>query len=677
MAENIEELVISLKADVAGLKASLETAKAETSTFAKGMESILGELQKAFIEVFAVAKIIEFVADGIKNFASFDQQLEQTIQNIERFDKAANVSRESVRDWGEAIEKTTLFTKDEAVASLNKLVTMTHNFADSQGLAKTAMDFATVAHVDLDTATKALGNAYMGNDTAIRALTRNMPELQKALSEGKDLFVALREQGIEGSSEAIGTKGLGGALNHAKKALDDIGEAIGKVLAGPIEAWSRKFSNLAEILEKVLGFLEPVFQLFGFLENTLIELNEEVLQFVIDEFSDLNVELEFLGPLLEWIQKGFFYVQRTVVALVKTIVVGIHSAFLVLKTFAQQIIDTGRAIWEALHGNFSKAYDIFKSTQEKSRTAFVDIFKRTGSEVGEVWSGAYNATSSAHHKATEAAKGFGGVAHASMKKAADGAKEATDKIQILTKTVTSFQDAFRKEMDVDQMSLSQAMTFYNKASEEYTITLDKNSKTYQTDKERFEKMVKEKEDLVKKAAKVIADQMKSMAQAIGGAIESSFEKMTAGIIKGTMTIGQAFEMLGKNILKSMLGVFGDILIKEGEATMTRGAAAILEGNPVAASGLFASGAMKMAEGGIIKGFAEAALAEGGIVTKPTVALIGEAGPEKVIPLNRAGGAGEGIHINGPLHLPNVRNPREFITELQRMKARAGYRYTSF
>src|SRR5690606_27002198 len=39
------------------------------------------------------------------------------------------------------------------------------------------------------------------------------------------------------------------------------------------------------------------------------------------------------------------------------------------------------------------------------------------------------------------------------------------------------------------------------------------------------------------------------------------------------------------------------------------------------------------------------LAEGGIVTRPTLAMIGEAGPEAVIPLNRGGVAAAGI---GPI-----------------------------
>jgi len=43
------------------------------------------------------------------------------------------------------------------------------------------------------------------------------------------------------------------------------------------------------------------------------------------------------------------------------------------------------------------------------------------------------------------------------------------------------------------------------------------------------------------------------------------------------------------------------------------------------------------------------MAEGGIVTRPTLALIGEAGPEAVIPLSRGGGQQViNIEINNPV-----------------------------
>jgi hypothetical protein len=57
------------------------------------------------------------------------------------------------------------------------------------------------------------------------------------------------------------------------------------------------------------------------------------------------------------------------------------------------------------------------------------------------------------------------------------------------------------------------------------------------------------------------------------------------------------------------------------------------------------------------------LAQGGIVTGPTLAMIGERGPEAVIPLNRAGGMGMGgntitVNVNGG-------DPNQVVAAIQR------------
>ena len=54
-----------------------------------------------------------------------------------------------------------------------------------------------------------------------------------------------------------------------------------------------------------------------------------------------------------------------------------------------------------------------------------------------------------------------------------------------------------------------------------------------------------------------------------------------------------------------------------------------------------------------------AMANGGIVTSTTLALIGEAGPEAVVPLNRAGGMG-GVTIN-----VNGGDPQAVVAALRR------------
>jgi hypothetical protein len=63
------------------------------------------------------------------------------------------------------------------------------------------------------------------------------------------------------------------------------------------------------------------------------------------------------------------------------------------------------------------------------------------------------------------------------------------------------------------------------------------------------------------------------------------------------------------------------------------------------------------------------LAEGGIVTSPTLAMIGERGPEAVIPLNRAGGMGMGgntitVNVNGG-------DPNSIVRALQQYVRQSG------
>jgi hypothetical protein len=69
---------------------------------------------------------------------------------------------------------------------------------------------------------------------------------------------------------------------------------------------------------------------------------------------------------------------------------------------------------------------------------------------------------------------------------------------------------------------------------------------------------------------------------------------------------------------------------------------------------------------------EVKLAQGGIVTQPTVALIGEAGPEAVVPLNRAGAFG-GITINIEAGLVSTPDQvgQQIIEAIQQAQRRSG------
>ena len=64
------------------------------------------------------------------------------------------------------------------------------------------------------------------------------------------------------------------------------------------------------------------------------------------------------------------------------------------------------------------------------------------------------------------------------------------------------------------------------------------------------------------------------------------------------------------------------------------------------------------------------LAEGGIVTQPTLAMIGERGPEAVIPLNRANGMGN-VTVNVYSTVADASFPDKFVNALRQYNRRSG------
>ena len=71
-----------------------------------------------------------------------------------------------------------------------------------------------------------------------------------------------------------------------------------------------------------------------------------------------------------------------------------------------------------------------------------------------------------------------------------------------------------------------------------------------------------------------------------------------------------------------------------------------------------------------------AMATGGIVTSPTLALIGEAGPEAVIPLSKAGGMGMNITVNAGLVSTPDQVGQDIIAAIQKAQRRSGTVFAS-
>jgi len=181
------------------------------------------------------------------------------------------------------------------------------------------------------------------------------------------------------------------------------------------------------------------------------------------------------------------------------------------------------------------------------------------------------------------------------------------------------------------------------------------------------------------AAIALEEQNKKTAAEIDKAYsrigESFRQNVVDNITEGTLTIENLFKDLANAILNAMLyeafipiakaatelgRYLGEVLFgaSRGGAGGGGGGGGTSIGKTV---GSLIGGAIGGPVGSLIGGLLGGLLpfAEGGIVTQPTVALIGEKGPEAVVPLNRATGVGTTIVINAGAFMGNQADARNF------------------
>lgn len=261
------------------------------------------------------------------------------------------------------------------------------------------------------------------------------------------------------------------------------------------------------------------------------------------------------------------------------------------------------------------------------------------------------------HERTETAKEEGRIkVGVSRKTVEEARKEAEDK----QKAERDFHDTVTK-LDAERLKLKGE----NAASEIELIDLERE-KQFQTFDELREKGILTEQQLADakalafEVAKLKSDEAKNKnlqdlkeleegAKKVGQSVASSLGSAFADIIVDGKNFQEAMDAAFKSILKTAIETFTRIAI---ESAILNGST----GGLGAFGGILAVGAIG---GGVFKGIK---LAEGGVVRRPTIAEVGESGPEAVIPLNRLGSFNAGsqplemnisITQNNTIHVQGV------------------------
>ena len=162
----------------------------------------------------------------------------------------------------------------------------------------------------------------------------------------------------------------------------------------------------------------------------------------------------------------------------------------------------------------------------------------------------------------------------------------------------------------------------------------------------IDKTLKKREQILTDSGnrfKISAEKMEDLVVNLNSELGAGFADMLSGMAEGVAS--------GDNLMSSFVGMLGGFMVQIGKMLISFGFAqltflqALRDMNPLP---LIAAGTALVVLGSLIKktmsnkakaleGGGVTAFAEGGIVTGPTLGLVGEAGPEAIIPLDRLDG----------------------------------------
>lgn len=269
-------------------------------------------------------------------------------------------------------------------------------------------------------------------------------------------------------------------------------------------------------------------------------------------------------------------------------------------------------------------------------------------------------------------------------------------INSLTEATTSFSDAIERMTNpdvTDQINMMnealaqnpllnddvEFMARYNELLEQQNVLTEEKLILESRALEFARQKAEEEQNLVKTTAQNNTDFIKKKGLEIYTSLTNAFVAPIQGLILGSKKAKEALKEIGASIaavfakqVAEMIvaATIGKALAKIAFLSATAQANALAAiwatpaflANVATMGGASAVGASTLAAGAVtnsasmsalqtISNVAIPAMADGGVVTRPTVALIGEAGPEAVVPLDRSGITGNTINIS--IGSPNI------------------------
>ena len=575
----------------------------------KGLQRATKEL-KGFDKVIASSKFATkaaLVTAGIASAYALDRLAKSSVRAAleqERLDKSVEQSLTSINELGSLasvktliadLQRATNITEDQLTPALNGLIISTGNLGKAQNLLSVAIDTSKGSGVDLLSVTDALGKANRGQFRALGQLGLGFNAVtaeEMGLAEITDYLILKFGGAAKRATETFGSK-LDDLKISAGEAQENLGQGFitaAEIIIGSSDA-SDVFGQKLELLGLNGGYI-------------LIAIADKVNK-IQDSFGGLSKKINS-DPIL----KFFFGTAQSI-----PVLGGWIEGFRGLAKDGEKIANSSKKTVEqteeqkaaaaklaALQAKFDKfaaaALDKSKKlTKVKAAQAALDKKKAELESMFDI--DKINLQAALSRKLS----GEDEIRVKLLQKLADGTAKAVDEAQRYADVLKVIEDGVISTAEVEMLAKKWGIT---------TVEVLLYLKTLFAANDELRKMLALMDELSKK--KFETDTVIKLNKIPAGAInpQDIFTDEAIGKdFKVPLTLGQQ---------KYQNKITAERLQAQADAYF----AANPQIDPF-------TGVPRMAEGGI--------------VGKPTIAMIGEAGAEAVIPLDRMGSMGTTVNVN--------------------------------
>jgi len=581
-------IVVDFVANTKDLQAGFRQAQGHADGFGSKLKGLAkgGALAAGAAGIGALTATMKI---GIDEFSEASKVSAQTEAALKSTGGAAGTTAKHIGTLAEKLMKKS-GVDDEAIQSGENLLLTFTNIRNEAGkgndvfdqTTKAALDMSTALGTDMKSASMQLGKALNDPEKGITKLTRSGVTFTE---EQKKQIKALQESG-----DTLGAQKI--ILGEVNKEFGGSAAAAGKTLPGQINILKESFSNLA-----------------GALVAKLVPVIQSTITWLRDHWPEISAAFNAMWNTVKPIVEGLWQLLKAIVGvivdnwpLIEPVLAAVATN---IKNAAKIIGDVIQIVVDLLHGDWAKAWQDAKKLVTDIINALVGYLRGIANTFGAAAIAIGRAILQGIQQGISGLLGWIGDQLTSVKNAIVGAASA----------------AFSAALGVGKKI--------------FNGFIDGVTGLYTEIRNRVMGAVNAVDDFLGSAG--------SKALSVGRAIYHGLIDGVTGIyteissrVSGAVNAvdnfigaaGAKARAVGRAIYDGIVDGIGDLVGK------VRGMVDGVIGAVKAQLRGFHVGPIKIKGHTIIpRTYPFAALAAGGIVTRPTMALIGEAGPEAVIPLS--------------------------------------------